>query len=646
MLRTARRRLRHHPEAGLTLMEAVVAALLVGVLSAVVLGIIIQTQGSQMGNRSRVAAANLAAREIDLVRQEFMSGNAGPDAVADAGVVVNAHPLAGGTVGDPLEVDGTPYTVTRSTAWNITGAGVSACDGGALVDYPTLTVTVAVTWPNMGSIRPVVSHTALAPDKGIGVQSSSSFVAVKVVDSDGRANPGRSVTVTGPGFSSTGLTDALGCAVVEVTPSASGTAYEATMTDSGHVDIANNANPSKSVGTMTPGTLNNSVTFAYDRAASLTLRVQDPTGAGISDASVAGGQATVVASEFSGSGGETIHALAGLTTTVTNLWPTTYSAYFGTVSPGALPSVDLAPGGTGTLDIDYVPAQVTFTGLPAGTTGIVAVPTGSGLVCGSPGARTFSAAAPDATVAVLPGDWEFFATGSYFHCSPGFPGGLPLGAGDNGTQAWVAPSAITYSGAVPGGNLWAVDAALVGALGSCPGPAAVPIAQDVTAARGGLASLVAGDWYVYATDGAPDGACQGVAPGPFTLAPSQTLPLTWPAHTTTVSVTQVERYTGATSSGARPSVVISSSATLSCTRTSTTPAIGPTTFNLGAPGGQTTVLTASGVGVGTWYVYGWDTQSSASWNPRCRPAGTVVVGPTSGPLTLDFNVATPGTVGP
>lgn len=640
-------RLRRRPRSddGLTLVEAVVAALLVGILAAVVLGIILQTQSAQIGNRGRVAAANLAAREIDLVRELFMSPDGGPEVVTDPAVVVNANPLTGGTVGEPLWVDGVPYTVTRTAAWNPTGPGASACDGGSMVDYPSLTVSVSVTWPNMGSIQPVTSYATLAPEKGEGVQSTSSFVAVSVVDSKGRPSAGRSVSITAPGFSAPGTTDPTGCAVIEVSPSSSGTAYQATMTDTGYVDISGNPNPSKAVGTLTRGVLNNSVTFAYDRAGTVVLQV---TGSGLTDGDVTGGQATLIAAEYSGSSGESLHTLGGLSTSITGLWPTMYSGYFGTTAPSATHSVELPPGGTVTLPIDFTPATVTFTDLPAGTTGLVVVPAGSGLTCGSPGSRSFAASAPSTHLTLLPGEWDVFVVGSYFSCSPGDPVGYALGPGENGEMPWVAPSTVTITGSVPAGAIWAVDRAMAGTLGSCPGGAVVPIAQDVSAARGGTASLPAGEWYLYVTDGAADGACQALAPGaisPFALAANDHRTLVWPANSISLRITNVENLSGGTGSGTRPSVLISSSSSLTCTRTATTPAIGAGTTNLGAPTSQSTVITTV-VSEGTWYLYGWDTRTSGAWSTRCQPAGTVHVGPGTGPLTIDFNRTSPGSVGP
>ena len=127
------RRARRRPDAGFTLVEVMMAIVILGILSAAIVGIILQTQGSEATNRSRIAASNLAAREVDMVRDQFHRDTDQPTVIAKLGTVVNPNPLAGGTAGQPLVVDGTPFTVTRSVHWNVTGTGKSACDGGTLV---------------------------------------------------------------------------------------------------------------------------------------------------------------------------------------------------------------------------------------------------------------------------------------------------------------------------------------------------------------------------------------------------------------------------------------------------------------------------------------------------------------------------------
>ena len=186
---------------GFSLIELVVAMVLLGTMAVAVIGVIMNSQTQGVTNRSRIAAANLAAREIDLVREEFARTDAGPLSLAAAGYVLNPHPLAGGTAGQPLVVDGRKYTVVRTAQWNIGGTGASACEGGALVAYPTLGVTVSVTWPNMGSVKPVVSNASLAPDKDTGIPTTDSFIAAKVLDKD--ANPLVGVPVSATAGSTT-----------------------------------------------------------------------------------------------------------------------------------------------------------------------------------------------------------------------------------------------------------------------------------------------------------------------------------------------------------------------------------------------------------------------------------------------------------
>src|SRR5690606_18237315 len=430
--------MRHSPRAsvtrrdeGMSLVELVVAVVVLAIVSTSVLAIILQAQASTVNNRARVAAANLAARELDIVREEFTRSAAAPVEVANAGTLTNPNPLAGGTAGQPLHLDGTPYTVVRSVQWNIMGEGQSACDGGSLVQYPTLGVTVTVTWPNMGSTRPVTSHAALAPRKGSGVPSTSSFVAVHVVDSTGADNPGRAVRVTGSnGEVRIGTTDGSGCAVLTVNPSASGTSYAAQLNDSGYVDIAGTNNPTKDVGTLTPGQLNNSVTFAYDVPGTLRVRIVDPDGNPVPSAEVAGSQVSLVSSSGGGASSSAAYPVTGTVTEIGGLWPGTYGGYYGVTAPGGgYNTANVAPGGTEDLDVTLLLATGSFTNLPPGTDTVIAVP-GTG-DCTAPEARTIN----PSDFRLIPGDWTFYAGGDAFECSPG-PSPVELSAGDTGETAW------------------------------------------------------------------------------------------------------------------------------------------------------------------------------------------------------------------
>jgi Tfp pilus assembly protein PilV len=609
---------------GASLIEVVIACVLLGILSAAVLTITLQTQAVGVNNRNRVAASNLAAREIDLVREEFRRTSDAPLKLAAAGTVTNGRPLAGGTKGQPLVVDGVSYTVKTATQWNVTGTATSACDGGSLVTYPTLGVTVSVTWPNMGSTRAVVSTAAMAPTKGDGVVSTSaSFVAVRVKDSAGAPSAGRGIAVSGGGSNVSGSTDSQGCAVVQVTPAASGTAYTATVTDTGYVDISGTANPSKAVGTLTVGKLNNSVVFTVARPGTVNLRLVDETGTPLPDSAAVGAQINLVASESSGATNAKTVTATGAVTPVTGLWPTVYGAYVGSTPPPAgYATQQLPSGSTITLDAVLVSARLRLSGLPATTAVVYALPSGT-TTCSDPAARVVDPAA----VALLPGTWGFYASGPTFECAPG-PSAVALASGDNGEIVWGETTLRVD--AAPAGVLWAVNRLKSGsAFTTCPGAPGAPIAVNIDAARSGPVVLPAGDWYVFVTDGAANGGCVGVPGGQYakTLTYDADNVLVWASQPSAVTVN------GVTTGSSFTVVAWTGTTTMLCTN--------------GVPAGATeltknrsTATTVAGTfAAGTWNFFLRD-----SSRKTCTYGGTVVVGGTGAPYTLPLSTTAPRTV--
>lgn len=623
-MRTARRRdpRTRATDSGATLMEVVIACVLLAILSAAVLSIVLQTQASGVANRNRVAAANLASREIDLVRAEFRSSDTAPLDIAAAGTRLNWNPLDGGVAGQPLVVDGTPYTVRMSAQWNITGNGQSACDGGSLVIYPTLGVTVTVTWPDMGNVQPVVSSAAFAPSKGTGIPSTDSFVAVRVTDSTGAPNAGRAVAVTGGGSTKNGTTDAQGCAVVQVSPATGlGTDYTARVTEPGYVDISGTANTTKSVGRVSQGQLNNNVLFQIDRAATASIRLVDESGALLDPSAAAGVQITLVASESSGASNTRSVTASGPVTSVGGLWPTTYGAYYGTTPPSSgLATSKASPGGTITLDVVFSAARLRFSGLPDGTATVFAVPNG-GTSCTAAGVRQVD---PNA-VSLLPGSWSFFASGALFDCSPG-AAGVVLAGGDNGERPW-GDTTLRVTGA-PAGTLWAVNRARLGAtVTSCPGPGAASIALNVDGARGAGVPIPAGDWYVFVTDGAAGGACRSVPGGQYSKVLTYDVEnvIAWVGTPSPVAVT------GANNSTTRPVYAWTSGTSMSgCTATA-------------GPSGSTkltrassTQWTAPSLAPGTWHFF----QKNAN-NNTCVYGGSLVISGSGEAYTLPFSTSNP-----
>ncbi|NLF05393.1 MAG: prepilin-type N-terminal cleavage/methylation domain-containing protein, partial [Actinomycetales bacterium] len=432
-------------ESGLTLVEVVVALVVLGVLAMATLGILLNSQRTSVDARARVGAANLAAREIDLVREKFLATDDGPVLVANEGVVVNGNPLIGGAAGEPLELDGTSYTIRRSSSWNIMGTGASACEGGSIVDHPALTVEVEVTWPGMGSTKPVRSSTILAPERGQGLPETASFVAIAVKDSKGQPHPGRTVVVSSPSESRSAVSDAAGCAVVAINPPTSGAIYKARFTDSGYVDISGAVNPERSIGHMMPGELSNNVQVAIDRAAEVTIRV---FGDGLTDEDADGSTVSLFKSEAAGNTSVTPYVLSGRQVTIGGLWPTNYGAFFGTDVPATIPNmVTLEPGGSAVIEVEFEFARFTVDNAPSGGT-MIAVPVG--LDCSASNARTVNPS--DGTLP--PGEWTFFYEHADYGCAPG-PEGHELFAGVNSPLEWL-DSSLRVTGAPNGfGSIWA-----------------------------------------------------------------------------------------------------------------------------------------------------------------------------------------------
>lgn len=503
---------------GFGLVEVVIAVVLLGILGTAVLAIVLQAQSQTVNNRARVAASNLAARELDIVREQFMSADEAPTSLLAEGTVEN--PNSFGAPGDPLQVDGTAYTVKRSVAWNVTGGDASACDGGSLVKFPTMNVRVEVTWPGMGSTKPVVNTTNLVPAKGIGLPNSTSYVAVKVSTAKGAPNPGRSVNVSGSGESRNGTTDEFGCAVIEVTPTAgsTGKSYRVRLGDSGHVDISGNAAPEKDVGYVKQGQLNSSVKMAYDRAATLKVTI---IGGGAQDADVVGSSLGVYQSEFAGDGAITEHILNGIHTTIPGLWPSDYSAFFGLTLPDTYTIVSLGAGESGSLEVPISLAEYEMTSAPPDAQ-ILAV-TAGGTECTSPGARQVGNTSGE----LIPGSWSFFAEHPDYGCSPG-PANIELTEGAGNEIEWETTELKIVDAPEDLGPIWAVSNKSVTATCTIPNPASQAIL--VGNAPEATAELPAGDWYVFVTeaDGSvPESGADCESTGLVHVDYGQTTTFTW-----------------------------------------------------------------------------------------------------------------------
>jgi type II secretory pathway pseudopilin PulG len=316
-------------DGGFSLIEVVVAMVVLMIFAGALSVTLLDSLAVSKASRQRVAAGNLAARELEITRNTFASGDAGALAIAGTNSVTNGNPL--GAPG-PSMVDGTPYTVQRDVQWLPTGTGVSACDGGALVSSPSLQVFVTVTWPNMRTARPVRAETLMTPLKGQTDTLATAFIAVKVQNADGTAADSVTATAAGPGGTFVHTTDASGCAVFQV-----GTAgtYNVTLNMLGWVDQTGTQLSVKSPIVVAAGTLATK-TMTYDLAARMNVTLATDPGYSLPTTLPA---INYIKLDALASLVRQTVASASTTTLVSNLWPKTdgYAAW-----PGGCPDSDPA----------------------------------------------------------------------------------------------------------------------------------------------------------------------------------------------------------------------------------------------------------------------------------------------------------------
>jgi type II secretory pathway pseudopilin PulG len=225
-------------------------------------------------DRARVQAANLAARELEVVRNDFGASKTAPTEIGAVSQVTNPNPLPGQTAGQPLQLDGMEFTVVRTVEWLPAGTGTSPCDGGNAVTYPSLAVNVTVSWNENGQTRDVESNTVLTPPKGT-LATVKAFIAAKVQGADGTGVASLPVDLSGPGGSQTRVTAADGCAVFALTTVGN---YTVTLDQPGYVSFDGQESTSKPAA-VSAGTIQ-IVPFSYDEALTLQLVPAVTDGAG------------------------------------------------------------------------------------------------------------------------------------------------------------------------------------------------------------------------------------------------------------------------------------------------------------------------------------------------------------------------------
>lgn len=231
------RRLRQHAqsEAGMTLVEVVVAALLVGLIGLSLVGL--EAVGRTTADQ-RVRSQASAVAQQD---QERMRG-------------MTADQLAKLKQTRTVTVDGTPFTVTSTGTFLSSSSGATSCTGsGAAADYAK--VVSSVTWGN-NKRTPVVEQSIITPNAG-------GTMLAQVIDQNGTAVQGFGVTATGTDSNTdttrrTATTDTDGCAIFGGLTVGD---YSVGAALTGYVDANGNSAPSFSATTTAGNTSTQSFTM-------------------------------------------------------------------------------------------------------------------------------------------------------------------------------------------------------------------------------------------------------------------------------------------------------------------------------------------------------------------------------------------------
>jgi prepilin-type N-terminal cleavage/methylation domain-containing protein len=383
-------------DSGFSLLEVVVAMAVFTVLATITLGILVNTTKVASGNIHRTAATNLLNTQLEIARS--LTAQSIPD---------------GRQVSTPT-VGGTTYKVVQTASYVGTNATTSVCTGtGNSLAYKL--VSVSITWPDMGNIKPVHGDTLRAVGVGEdGLDATKGTIAVSVVGSTGQATPDVVITLTPGGATQTTGDD--GCAVF--TGLAPGT-YSAGANQVGYVGTANlQAATVNGLGIAAGGIGRG--TLLYDTERSVNVVFDAPAGAivpanlqlRIGDSYVAEAQPPLCATST------TFACITAVPGTFNNLFPESYTIKAGTCiesTPSSPSSVvaDLRPvsanWSTQIVGVGAATVTVSRTGLPVGpitgrtVTFTHAAQTTTG--CTSGETYTMSSVAAGSTLIVPYGTW-------------------------------------------------------------------------------------------------------------------------------------------------------------------------------------------------------------------------------------------------
>ncbi|MFJ3379088.1 prepilin-type N-terminal cleavage/methylation domain-containing protein [Curtobacterium sp. NPDC090217] len=255
-------------DAGLSIIEVMVAMMVFAVMSVGIAYGIANTLQLTQSSRGRETAVALASQDIDMLRQTAAASTAG---------IFNVVSKAG--TSNTKTIGGVTYQIDRAVTW-VQSDGASGACGTSNGKLAYKSVVETVSWPKQGSgMSSTTVTSAIAPSDAV-TDPGYGTVIVSAVNASGAPFQGVSVTITpvsgGAALSTAPLpTDAQGCSyAVNVVPGD----YSVTANVSGGIDT-NQAQPSTQSPITVSAGASSPVPFVYDKASQLTLRYAQTYGA-------------------------------------------------------------------------------------------------------------------------------------------------------------------------------------------------------------------------------------------------------------------------------------------------------------------------------------------------------------------------------
>jgi Tfp pilus assembly protein PilV len=360
--------------AGFGLIEVVISATVLLVVTMGALALLDGAGRTTAANQARSVAAGLAEQD-----QERMRGMR----VADLSNYAYSRPeLAGSST----------YTVSSSTQWlsDASGAPVT-CAAGNANQGEYLLLTSTVTNPGLGPTgRPITVESIMAPP--VGSFAGMGTLAVQITAASGAGQPDIPVAISGP-QSATATTNAVGCAVFNYVQAGS---YNIRLNSPGYVDPLGNTDVTTSA-TVSAGAASSPAPLLYDRGATVTVAFKTKVASVVQDTVVSrlgAGNSGIP----NGTGVRTFPAASPTATsiTATGLFPFTsgYSVYSGgcpanvptQYSGGAAVMATPTPGGSSSVVFQEPALNLTVTrnGAPLNNARVrITPPAGSDPTCDS-----------------------------------------------------------------------------------------------------------------------------------------------------------------------------------------------------------------------------------------------------------------------